>query len=70
MKRIAKLLGYISILAVLNIAGAAEVPRDLHKDWLSIYIEPFTVGLRYFDLKVCLYLAFLPSFYGVYLQGR
>lgn len=46
MERIAKLLGYIYIFTVLNIVEAAEVQQDLQKDWLSIYIEPFTVSLR------------------------
>lgn len=46
MERIAKLLGYIYIFTVLNIVDAAEVQQDLQKDWLSIYIEPFTVSHR------------------------
>lgn len=46
MKRTAKLLGYIYILTVLNIAEAADVQQDLHKDWLSIYVEPFTISLK------------------------
>lgn len=54
MRKIAKLLGYIYILTVLNTLEAGEVEQDLRKDWMSIYIEPFTVSLTSFDLDVCL----------------